>query len=218
MADDILDPDVDILLNSVADIEDEEETEEDTTKKKKPVTPAKKSQGRQKKTMVLNTPQQVMSTAIAPGSPLQKQIISPLDNDTLVQIVKDQASTQTILNTILNEISEEIAYLKAKREEHWGTDKDIEVTSLKRVQALQQMAEAVVKKEKLSRDRNDGKIDFYSDNFQRVLKSFLEIIKATMTKVKIPPQYLGIFFSQLAKEFDGFEKKAEKIYFGKDKT
>ena len=62
-----------------------------------------------------------------------------------------------------------------------------------------------------------GKIDFFSDNFQRVLKNFLEIIQKTFRKVNIPSQFEDIFFSQLAKDFDNFEKKAEKIYYGKDK-
>lgn len=228
ISDDITDPDVDFLLNSALDDEGENNEDEGSVQEndapssepeKKPRGRPKGSLGQAKKSVMLEALQKEDITALSVRPSLQKQYINPLDGDNLVQITKDQASTQTILNAILNEIAEEIAYLKTKREERWNTDeKDIEVTSLKRVQALQQMVEAVTKKEKLSRDKNEGKIDFYSDNFQRVLKSYLEIVKETMKKVHIPDQYLNIFFSQLAKEFDGFEKKSEKIYYGKGKS
>jgi len=117
----------------------------------------------------------------------------------------------------LEEMAEEAAFIKAWRNNNWDGTADLSEATGKRIKMLKDIVETLVEKEKLKKEKNVGKVDFYGDNFQRVLKHFLEVIQKTFKKVSIPAQFEDIFFTQLAKEFDGFEKSAEKIYYGKDK-
>lgn len=148
-------------------------------------------------------------------SEIKKALANPAANDKLVEAVRRDDSSLGLLNTIMEEIAEEAAYLKAWRNAVWNGETDISDSTLSRIKMLKNLVDTLVEREKMKRDRSVGKIDFHSENFQRVLKFFMEIINKTFKKVKIPPQYEDIFFTQLAKDFDGFEKKAEKIYYGK---
>lgn len=147
---------------------------------------------------------------------LQQLISDPVENDQLVSVIRQEKPSVSILNQIMEEIAEEIAYLKAWRAQNWNAKEDLSDATFKRIKMLKNLVETVVEKDKLRQQQNVGKIDFYGENFQNVLKNFLNVIQTTFQKVNIPPQYEDIFFTQLAKEFNGFERKAEKIYYGKD--
>ncbi|MBD3261292.1 MAG: hypothetical protein GF334_06340 [Candidatus Altiarchaeales archaeon] len=166
---------------------------------------------------LVNNPSQLVSSNIKPGQPLQKAIENPTRTDRLLIAVRHRQPTSTLLNKVMEEVAEEAAYLKAYREKHWNGDEDISDISTKRVRMLRSMVETLIEREKQKEDKVTGKIDFYSDNFQNVLKFFLQVIEETFKKVNIPKQFADNFFTELAKEFDGFEKKAEKIYYGKSK-
>jgi len=147
---------------------------------------------------------------------LQRFIDNPIDNDNLVSVVRGNKPSQKLLNVIMEEIAEEAAYLKAWRNLNWEGGKDLSDTTFKRIKMLKHLVETLVEKEKLKKEDNIGKIDFHGEAFQRVLRYFLETIQRTIKKINIPVQYEDIFFTELAKEFDGFEKSAEKLYYGKD--
>lgn len=157
----------------------------------------------------------VLAANINPNKSVAKYVGDPTENDKLLSSIRSRSSNSTVLNNVMEEIAEEVAYLKAWRNENWDGEKDISDATSKRILALRKIVETLIDREKLKQEKNLGKIDFYSENFQNVLKHFLEVIQETFTKVNIPRQYSDIFFSQLAKDFDGFEKKAEKIYYGK---
>lgn len=159
------------------------------------------------------TAQANMSRTVA----IHKLIGSPVENDKLLNKVKEQKSTASLLQTLMEEIAEEAAFIKAWRNENWDGEKDLSDTTLKRVKMLKNMVETLVEKEKLKKDEAIGKIDFYGESFGRVMKYFLELIQKTFKSVGIPGEFQKIFFVKLAKEFDGFEKKVEKIYYGKSK-
>lgn len=166
---------------------------------------------------LVNNPSQLVSSNIQQGQPLQKALENPTRTDRLLIAVRDRQSTPTLLNKVMEEIAEEAAYIKAYREKHWSSDEDLSDISTKRVRMLRSMVETLIAREKQKSEKSTGKIDFYSENFQNVLKFFLQVIEATFKKVNIPQQFADNFFTELAKEFDGFEKKAEKIYYGKNK-
>lgn len=159
---------------------------------------------------ISNDPNQQIQTQ------LQQLLSDPLENDKLVAVVRDEKPSMTVLNQIMQEIAEEIAYIKAWRNMHWNGTDDLSDATFKRIKMLRNLVETVIEKDKIRQQKSVGKVDFYGENFQRVLKHFLQVIQKTFEKVSIPPQYEDIFFTQLAKEFDGFEKQAEKIYYGKD--
>jgi len=177
-------------------------------------------------TKALNQPSALYAPKGVPSTPminikkntaLQAAISNPADNDALVDVIRREASSSTIINAVLEEMAEEAAFIKAWRNNNWDGTADLSEATGKRIKMLKDIVETIVEKEKLKKEKNVGKVDFYGDNFQRVLKHFLEVIQKTFKKVSIPAQFEDIFFTQLAKEFDGFEKSAEKIYYGKDK-
>lgn len=154
---------------------------------------------------------------VKPGnSPLAKMIANPVENDNLVAVIRDNKPTSTVIKTIMEEIAEEAAYLKAWRNENWNTGEDISDTTFKRIKMLKHLVETIVEQEKLKKESATGKVDFHGEAFQRVLKYFLETIQKTFRKVHIPVQFEDIFFTELAKDFDNFEKNAERIYYGKE--
>jgi len=147
---------------------------------------------------------------------LQKFLSNPRANDKLLATVRSAKATTTVLSAVLEEIAEEAAFIKAWRNDNWNSKEDLSEATARRIKMLRSLVETLVDREKLKDKSLVGKVDFYSDNFQRVLKQFLMTIQTTFRKINIPKQYEDIFFTQLAKDFDGFEKIAEKIYYGKD--
>jgi len=185
------------------------ETEGDGVKKKnplkKPLSPD----------LVSNSATKAVALSIGNNSALQAALGDPTENDALVIAVRKESSTSTLLNVLMEEMAEEAAYIKAWRNLNWGGKEDLSEATARRIKMLKDMVDTLVEKEKLKKEKSVGKIDFYGENFQRVLKYFLEVIQRTFQKVAIPSQFEDIFFTQLAKEFDGFEKAAEKTYYGK---
>jgi hypothetical protein len=155
-------------------------------------------------------------TALASQTPLGRALINPLENDKLLDTVRSSRSTSILLRSIMEEIAEEAAYIKVWRNEHYGTGEDLSEATFKRIKMLKHLVETVMEQEKVKRDNSSGKVDFHGESFQRVLKHFLETMQKTFKKVNIPIQYEDIFFTQLAKDFDGFEKTAERLYYGKE--
>jgi hypothetical protein len=150
------------------------------------------------------------------NTPIQKIIEDPTKNDKLVQSIKNDDPGATILNNIMLEFAEEIAYMKAWRNNNFQIDKDMtSEVSEKRIKALNSLTTAVIEKLKIASTINKGKIDFYSENFSKIFEYFIKIVQETFQKVGIPEQFRNIYFAELSKQLDGFEKVAEKIYSGK---
>jgi hypothetical protein len=165
--------------------------------------------------LVENDPDDILQVNIKPGSLLQRTIEDPTENDDLYRSLKNNDPTTTVLNHVMVEIAEEAAYLKTWRRENYNLKEDLSDISNKRILILKKLVETIEKKEKLNMSKASGRVDFHSENFQKVFGHFLEVVKSTFEKVNIPAQYDQIFFSQLAKDLDGFEDIAERIYSGK---
>jgi hypothetical protein len=162
-----------------------------------------------------NDPDDILQVNVKPGGLLQRNIEDPTENDDLFSSIKNNDATSTILNYIMVEIAEEAAYLKTWRRENFNLKEDLSEISNKRILILKKLVDTIEKREKISNSKSTGKVDFHSENFQKVFSHFLHVVKDTFTEVNIPAQYEDIFFSQLAKALDGFEDTAEKIYHGK---
>jgi hypothetical protein len=162
-----------------------------------------------------NNPDDILSVSVSPNGLLQRNIEDPTENDRLYHSIRNNDSTSSVLNNIMAEIAEEAAYLKTWRKENFNLSEDISEVSNKRILILKKLVDTIEKKEKISNSKSTGKVDFHSDNFQKVFSHFLQVVKSTFEEVNIPAQYEDIFFSQLAKSLDGFEDTAEKIYHGK---
>lgn len=158
----------------------------------------------------------VANVNITPGGQLSNIIANPLENDNLVAVIRDNKPTGTIMRAIMEEIAEEAAYIKAWRVDKWNTGEDLSDATFKRIKMLKHLVETIIEQEKLKKESVSGKVDFHGEAFKRVLKYFLETIQKTFRKVHIPVQFEDIFFTELAKAFDNFEKIAEKLYYGKE--
>jgi hypothetical protein len=159
---------------------------------------------------------QLIQANIQTGGSLQTVIEDPTEHDSLCISIRNNDPTITVLNNVMAEIADEAAYLKAWRKQNFNLTEDMfSEVSDKRVMALKKIIETLERKEKLLNTKNNAKIDFRSDSFIRIFEYFLKSVKSTFKKVNIPDQFNDIFFSQLAKELDGFEDKAERLYYGK---
>lgn len=166
------------------------------------------------KDLITNDPDELYEKSISPGDIIQQLIIDPVKNDLLYSVIKKDDSTNSMLNHVMREIAEELAYLKSYRKVHYLANEDISEVSLKRVKSLKSLVDTIVEKEKLKNNAFDGKIDFYGEKFEKVIEFILGVVKDAFDKVGIPDQYNDIFFTQLAQDLEGFEKKVEKIYYG----
>lgn len=188
--------------------------EEEKVRQKEVLTPAVNTSPSQ---VLRNNINSALKINLKPGAnPLNNAIANPTENDNLVAVLRDNKPTNTVLHAVMEEIAEEAAYIKAWRNDNWNTGEDFSEATFKRIKMLKHLVETVIEQEKLKRSSATGKVDFHGEAFQRVLKYFLETIQKTFKTVSIPRQYEDIFFTELAKEFDGFEKIAERIYYGKE--
>lgn len=163
---------------------------------------------------IINDPTDVLDISIQQGQPLQRAMIDPVRNDQLVASLRREEPATTIFNSIMQEIAEELAYLKAYRKEQFLGDHDVSDISFKRVKALREMVETLVKREQ-QKGKREGKIDFYGERFEKVMEYFFEAVSNAFSKAGVPDQFHDIFFAQLGQDLEGFEKKVEKIYYGK---
>jgi len=165
---------------------------------------------------LINEPQDLLAINVKGHSQLQQLIEDPLENDDLYQAIDNDDPAPALLRSAMKEYAEEIAYLKAWRKHNYKLDADMtSEISDKRMKALFNLVKAVLEREKIASKQSKGKIDFHGENFAKVFQFFLQEVQETFKTVNIPEQYQKIFFPQLAKRLDGFEKKAERIYYGK---
>jgi len=163
---------------------------------------------------IVNSPSELLEGTIDPNTIIQQIMANPTNNDALIASLKREDSVNTLLNQVMQEIAEELAYLKAYRKIHFIANDDISEVSMKRVKSLQAMVTTLIEKEKLKNNNFEGKIDFSGERFEKVMEFMLGIVKETFEKSSIPEQFNDIFFIKLAQSLEGFEKKVEKIYYG----
>jgi hypothetical protein len=209
---------IDLLIadNTGPDITDRTQEIQDAYDRTPPINPDEEVVQPPLPPPVINDADSVLSVSVKKGAALAKFVGNPIENDQLVETIRNESSTTTILNAIMEEMAEEAAFIKAWRNEQWNGEADLSEATGKRIKMLKDLVETLIEREKLKKEKNVGKIDFHGENFQKVLRYFLEVIQKTFKKVSIPTQFEDIFFTQLAKEFNNFEKTAEKIYYGKE--
>jgi hypothetical protein len=203
----------DISREFISDVQSQIEQDEQCEGEEKILTPALS-----RAQILSNNSHSALNINVKPGIPipLSNAIADPTENDNLLAVIRDNKPTSTILKAIMEEIAEEAAYLKAWRNDHWTNGEDLSESAFKRIKMLKHLVETIIEQEKLKKNSVLGKVDFHGEAFQRVLKYFLENIQKTFRKVHIPEQFEDIFFTELAKSFDNFEKNAERIYYGKE--
>jgi hypothetical protein len=160
---------------------------------------------------IVNDPDELLQGADNSENMVKQLMSDPTKNDVLCTMLKQEDNTSILLGSVMGEIAEELAYLKAYRRIHYIAGENISDVSLKRTKALESLVKSLVEKDKL-KHVSEGKIDFYGERFEKVMEFILTVVKEAFDKVGIPDQFSDIFFVQLAQDLEGFEKKVDKIY------
>lgn len=165
---------------------------------------------------IVNEPTDLLNLDIEQEGGLDRTLMDPSKNDKLLSTIRNEEPLTTLYNGIMEEIGEELAYLKMTRKEAFLANEDnVSDISFKRVKALRELVETLVKREQ-SRGKQNAKIDFHGEAFENVMAFILKLISETFEKSGIPPQFSDIFFTQFGQELEkDFEKRVEKIYYGK---
>ena len=163
---------------------------------------------------IINDPNDLLEGTADPKEIAKRMFSDPTKNDALYDLIKKDDTSTHVFKQVLKEIAEELAYLKAARKINFLTQTDATDTSSQRIRALKSLVDMIAEREK-AQSQYGGKIDFRGDRFEEVVKFFLEAVKTAFEKSGIPEQFNDIFYTQLAQDLDGFEKKVENIYYGK---
>lgn len=165
----------------------------------------------EKKRSLNNDINELLGDGVESSRELEETLQDPSRNDRLLQAIEDEEPTITIFNEIMREIAVELAYLKSTRRKDFLAKEDFAETAFKRVKSLRELVETLVKREQ-QKEKKTAQIDFYGEGFEKVVKFFLNVVSEAFNKSNIPQQFHDIFFAQLGKDLEGFEKKVEKIY------
>jgi hypothetical protein len=177
----------------------------------------KKSKANKSLVPIINDPEDLLEGTADPKEIAKRMFSDPTKNDTLYDLVKKDDTSTHVFKQVLKEIAEELAYLKAARKINFLTQTDSTDTSSQRIRALKSLVDMIAEREK-AQSQYGGKIDFRGDRFEKVVEFFLEAVKTAFEKSGIPEQFNDIFYTQLAQDLDGFEKKVENIYYGKNEV
>ena len=137
----------------------------------------------------------------------------------LVQMVTEGEAPRTVYDRILLEMAEEAAHLKKLREAFAGIGLPFSKISRDLVAILKELSEIMEKKIKeqaMSGAGSSGKIDFASENFQRVFMWILREVAESCKEAHIPQHSVDLLFSKMQQRMNGFETIAEGIYQGEE--
>jgi hypothetical protein len=170
-------------------------------------------------TNINQNPSQVLQLNLTAQTAVQKTIEDPTESDPLYNAIKSDDPTVSVLREASLQLVEEVSWMRAWRKENFAIDDDkTSEISDKIMKAMNKLIELIMKKEAIVNTKGKDKIDFHGENFTKIFEHFVKIVQKTMEKVNTPKEYVDVFFSELAKNMDGFEKTAEKIYYGKKVT
>jgi hypothetical protein len=110
---------IDLLIadNTGPDITDRTQEIQDAYDRTPPINPDEEVVQPPLPPPVINDADSVLSVSVKKGAALAKFVGNPIENDQLVETIRNESSTTTILNAIMEEMAEEAAFIKAWRNE-----------------------------------------------------------------------------------------------------
>jgi molybdenum-dependent DNA-binding transcriptional regulator ModE len=143
------------------------------------------------------------------------------DDLTLRNMLVEGVSARTVYSRVLEEIAEEAAHLKSLRVAAEAMGIPFSKISRDRVSTLKELADILekkVKEEAVTGGNTGGKVDFQSENFQRVIKWILAKMNEAAKDALIPDHSIKLLFAGWQQRMHGFAELAEEIYYGDDSS
>ena len=138
------------------------------------------------------------------------------ENDRLTVALRSKEDDSSLYDIILEEAAAEAASLKSLRRSARPDDIAAKaIISEKRLAALDKTAKMVSQRSKELKDKNGGKIDFYSENFQRVLEMLVSMIVESVDETGMQKATKDRFLIKMQQKLVGFEEIADMVYKGK---
>lgn len=138
----------------------------------------------------------------------------PTIGDALYTAVQEGASPDDLFSSMIQEVAEELSFLKASRKAHFFGGGNFSNISEKRLKGIKSMAELVALKNKEFAQLIGAEVDFKGEGFKNVMSLFLRLVKKSMEDSSIPSEAIQSVFARLQKELIGYEDMAKKVYKG----
>lgn len=139
-------------------------------------------------------------------------------NDKLSLALKAKDETSSLYDILLAELAREAANLEALQKKAKADDLVSKaILSEKRILTLEKVAKMISQKNREIKDKQGGKVDFYSDNFQDVLGLMTSLIVQAVEETGMQKPTQDRFLLKLKQKLTGFEELAADVYSGKSK-
>ncbi len=130
-----------------------------------------------------------------------------IDNDPVViAATKGKAEATQLLKLIRTEIAKEAAALQFQRIENEKFGKDTAQTSTRRIDALGKIASIELEIKKLG----PASIDPHSEEMQKILALWVEVIRDVSTEM-LSPEQIDLFVNRLMTKLEGWEERVANL-------
>lgn len=130
-----------------------------------------------------------------------------VQQDPLVRYAENGDSPK-LLRLCRQEIAKEASALHFQRIENEKFGRDTATVSSRRIDALTKIAHIELEIRKLS--EGSDVIDFKGEKFQKVFKTWIELIKEVALET-LAPEMIDLFFNRLATKMEGWEDRASDL-------
>jgi len=127
-----------------------------------------------------------------------------VEESALVQLVENKASPIDIVDSVINEIAEELAHLKYERNKSISEGRSIGSSSIKRIESLKSLAELLIKK---TENFKSSGIDFRNPKFKAVIRLWMEFLYDALQKAGLDESTIDIVFKQIEADITEWERK-----------
>jgi len=129
-------------------------------------------------------------------------------DDKLLKTLKGNTTDPRTLETVVEELAEEIFALKYERERLEAGGRDIANTAGRRVTAIKALIDTHLKLRELTRDEA---LDLNSDQMKVVMRLIFTKIQISLEEAGQPKQAIQAFFQVFQKNMDTFEIEARRL-------
>jgi hypothetical protein len=137
-----------------------------------------------------------------------KDRIKYIRKQELVKVIKEDASTASVVDAVLVEIAEELSHLKYERRKAAKEGKNTANYTVSRINSLRSMAELLLKRKEAALAE---RLDLKSPRLQKIFEVWMEFFSESMVKCQIPDHLIDLVFQQMKADMKDWEKKMETV-------
>ena len=147
---------------------------------------------------------------------LTELALDPTEGDSLCESAIDSAPSDSMYGGIIQEVTEELAYLKASRIANYKGGGNFSNISEKRLRGLKTLSELISLRDKELAASAGAEVDFNGEGFKNITQLMLKIVKKALEDSNVDSQTIQTFFSKMQKELIGYEGRAKRVYRGEN--